>query len=336
MSYQIIFLFFLTIAIYKLFSKYAEKINLIDLPNNRSSHEIPTLRGFGIVIFTSIGLTLITFESFMIYENPYLLCAVLIVAIIGVFDDIQETHPLIKISTLTLAYSFLYIEGFLINNLGVLLGVSLELNLIFAIIFSIVAVIIFTNSFNLVDGLDGLAGTIAFIIFSSFLLIGLKNNDQLLTTIPILFMTSLVVFLFYNWHPAKVFMGDSGSLMLGFVISVLGIKSLSYIEPISILYIAAIPILDTLFVIFRRAMNRISPFKPDRMHLHHILLSFLKGKVKETVIYLAIIQFLFSVLGLFVVSKVEDSLIPLISFVLIFIVLYKFLIRIVISKKNGF
>ena len=146
MSYQIIFLFFLTIAIYKLFSKYAEKINLIDLPNNRSSHEIPTLRGFGIVIFTSIGLTLITFESFMIYENPYLLCAVLIVAIIGVFDDIQETHPLIKISTLTLAYSFLYIEGFLINNLGVLLGVSLELNLIFAIIFSIVAVIIFTLS----------------------------------------------------------------------------------------------------------------------------------------------------------------------------------------------
>ena len=336
MSYQIIFLFFLTIAIYKLFSKYAEKANLIDLPNERSSHETPTLRGFGIVIFTSIGLTLIAFESFMIYENPYLLCAVLIVALIGVFDDIQETHPLIKISTLTFAYFFLYIEGFLIDNLGVLLGISLELNLLVAIIFSIVAVIIFTNSFNLVDGLDGLAGTIALIIFSSFLLIGLKNYDQLLTTIPILFMTSLVVFLFYNWHPAKVFMGDSGSLMLGFVISVLGIKSLSYIEPISILYIAAIPILDTLFVIFRRIMNRISPFKPDRMHLHHILLSFLNGNVKETVIYLVFIQFLFSVLGLFVVSKVEDSLIPLISFVLIFIVLYKFLVRIVISKKNDF
>ena len=336
MHYQVIFLFFLTIAVYKLFSKFAIKLNLVDLPNERSSHQTPTLRGFGIVIFISIGLTLTAFESFMIYENPYLLCSVIIVAVIGVFDDIQETPPLIKISTLTLAYIFLYVEGFLIDDLGVLLGVSLELNLIVSIIFSIFAVIIFTNSFNLVDGLDGLAGTIALIIFSSFLLIGMKNNDQLLTTIPFLFMTSLVVFLFYNWHPAKVFMGDSGSLMLGFVISVLGIKAINYIEPISIIYIAAIPILDTLFVIFRRILNKISPFKPDRMHLHHILLLFFNGQVKKTVICLAFIQLLLSALGLFVVSEVDDSLIALIVFILIFIVLYKLLMRIITIKKIDF
>lgn len=334
MHYQVIFLFFLTIAVFKLFSKYAIKANLIDLPNERSSHETPTLRGFGIVIFISIGVTLTVFDSFMIYENPYLLCSVLIVAIIGLFDDIKETAPLIKISALTLAYIFLYMEGFLINDLGILLGVSLELNLMVAFIFSSIAVIIFTNSFNLVDGLDGLAGTIAFIIFSSFLLIGIKNNDQLLTTIPILFMTSLVVFLFYNWHPAKVFMGDSGSLMLGFVISVLGIKAINYIEPISILYIVAIPVLDTLFVIIRRVLNKISPFRPDRMHLHHILMLFFNGKVKKTVICIVFIQLILSSLGLFVVSEVDDSLIAFISFILIFILLYKFLIRIKTLKKD--
>lgn len=334
MYYQVIFLFFLTIAIYKLFSKYAIKANLIDLPNERSSHQTPTLNSFGIVILISIGTTLIAFDSFMIYENPYLIFSVLLVALIGVFDDIKETPPILKILTLILAYMFLYIEGFIVNDLGVLIGVSLELNPIFAIIFSIIAVIIFTNSFNLVDGLDGLAGIIALIIFSSFLFIGLKNNDQLLTTIPFLYMTSLVVFLIYNWHPAKVFLGDSGSLMLGFVISVLAIRAVNYIEPISILYIAAIPILDTLFVLIRRIFNKISPFKADRMHLHHILLSFLKGKVNVTVICIALLQLLFSFLGLFIVSEVGDSLISLAFFILIFIFLYKFLMGILNLSKD--
>jgi UDP-GlcNAc:undecaprenyl-phosphate GlcNAc-1-phosphate transferase len=185
----------------------------------------------------------------------------------------------------------------------------------------------------LIDGLDGLAGSIALIIFLTFLLIGLKNNDQLLTTIPILFITSLLVFLFYNWHPAKVFMGDSGSLMLGFVISILGIKGINYIEPVSILYITAIPILDTLFVIFRRIFNSISPFHPDRMHLHHILLEYFNGSVKTTVICIALAQILLSALGLYVISEVRDSFVALLAFIIIFVVLYKFLTRIIISKK---
>tara|TARA_B100000767_G_C19682439_1_gene500198 strand:- start:108 stop:1118 length:1011 start_codon:yes stop_codon:yes gene_type:complete len=330
---EIIFLFLITLVIYKLLFKYANKVNLIDLPNERSSHSTPTVRGFGIVIFISIGLTLVAFESFMLYENPFLLCAVLIVAILGVFDDINETPPIIKILTLIIAYIFLYIEGFLIQNLGVLLGINLELNIVFAIIFSIGSVIIFTNSFNLIDGIDGLSGSIAVIIFSSFLLIGLKSNDQFLITIPVFFITSLLVFLIYNWHPAQVFMGDSGSLMIGFVISILGIKGINYIEPISILYIAAIPILDTLFVIFRRVLNGVSPLKPDRLHLHHIILSYFNDQVKKTVIYIAFIQIFFSLLGLFIISKVNDSFMALIFFLLIFIGVYKLLNRIIILKK---
>ena len=131
------------------------------------------------------------------------------------------TNPFIKIATLVIVYSFLYAEGFLITNLGVFLGVSLNLNLMLAILFTILAIVAFTNAFNLIDGLDGLSGLIAIIIFLSFLVIGIKNNDQFLITIPILFITSLVVFLFYNWYPAKVFLGDSGSLMIGFTISLM-------------------------------------------------------------------------------------------------------------------
>jgi UDP-GlcNAc:undecaprenyl-phosphate/decaprenyl-phosphate GlcNAc-1-phosphate transferase len=333
MHYEIIFLLLLTFSVYKLFDKFAIKVNLIDLPNARSSHVNPTIRGFGIVIFIAIGLTLIFFQSFLIYTNPYLLCAVLIVAILGAFDDINATPPMLKIFTLIIAYSLLYLEGFIISNLGVVLGINIELNLLIAIIFSIFAVLIFTNSFNLIDGLDGLSGSIAVIIFSSFFLIGLISNDQLLITIPIFFITTLIVFLFYNWHPAKVFLGDSGSLMIGFVISILGIRSLNYIEPISILYIAAIPILDTLFVIIRRIFNGISPLKPDKLHLHHILMSYFNGKVKKTVILIAIAQIVFTTTGLLFVSEVEDSFIAFIAFILLFMVLYRLLNLIIILKE---
>jgi UDP-GlcNAc:undecaprenyl-phosphate GlcNAc-1-phosphate transferase len=127
----------------------------------------------------------------------------------------------------------LYAEGFIITNLGVFIGANLELSLVGGIVFSALCIMTFTNAFNFIDGLDGLSGLISVIIFSSFLVIGIMNNDKLLVTIPILFITSLAVFIFYNWHPAKVFLGDSGSLMIGFTIALMAIRSLSYIEPIS-------------------------------------------------------------------------------------------------------
>lgn len=330
MYIEISFLTLLTYLSYKLLRKIGIKLNLVDLPNSRSSHNIPTIRGFGIVIFVSIGITLLTFNSFLIYEHPYLLFAVLIVGLLGLVDDIKNIPPIIKILTLIFAFFFLYAEGFLIQNLGFFLGVDLELHLSLAIIFSLFSVIVFTNSFNLIDGLDGLSGSVAIIIFLSFLFIGIENNDKLLSTIPILFLTSLAVFLCFNWNPAKVFLGDSGSLMIGFVISILAIRAIDYIAPISILYIAALPILDTLFVITRRVINGVSPLKPDRLHLHHILLEHLNNNVQKTVMILAFTQIIFGIVGVGIIAKVSDSFLAFISFVIIFVILFNFVNRKVI------
>ena len=334
MFFEVFFLVLVTYFAYQLLIKFANKVNLIDLPNSRSSHVLPTIRGFGIVLCIGIGITLFVFNQDLFIEHTSLLTAVLLVGILGLVDDVVGTNPFIKIATLIMVYTFLYAEGFLITNLGVFLGVSLNLNLTLAILFTVVAIVAFTNAFNLIDGLDGLSGLIAIIIFLSFLVIGIKNNDQFLITIPILFITSLAVFIFYNWHPAKVFLGDSGSLMIGFTISLMAIRSLSYIEPISILYITAVPIIDFLFVTIRRLLDGVSIFKADRLHCHHILQSYFNNSVRKTVIVIAVFQILFSSFGLVFVLEVNDSFTALTLFTLIFFIIFNLLKNIRASELN--
>jgi len=101
--------------------------------------------------------------------------------------------------------------------------------------------------------------------------IGFINNDNTLMVWSALLISVILAFLILNWHPAKVFMGDSGSLLLGFIIAILSVKALQYVNPVSILFLAAVPILDTLVVFRRRIQRGMSPFTADKNHLHHIL-----------------------------------------------------------------
>ena len=332
MYLEIFFLLFITYFFYQILNKFAKKLNLIDLPNARSSHNSPTIRGFGIVIFISIGLTLLIFQTSLLIDKAYLLSSILLIGMLGMVDDIKTTPPIIKIATLILVYIFLYSEGILITDLGVFLGTNIQLSLVVGITFSAIVIAAFTNAFNLIDGLDGLSGLISIIIFTTFLSIGIINNDQLLTTIPVLFITSLSVFIFYNWNPAKVFLGDSGSLMIGFVISILAVRSLYYIEPISILYITAVPILDAIFVTFRRVLEGGSPFKADKFHCHHILLSYFDKNVKKTVIVISFFQLVLSVVGIVFVANLTDSFIALLLFLLGCYIIFKVLNKMKVTQ----
>jgi len=334
MYFEILFLLLITYFMHQILMKFAKFVNLIDNPNERSIHISPTIRGFGIVIFVSIGITLLVFEPIMFIQNTNLLSAVLLIGILGLIDDVKGTPPLIKILTLIVVYLFLYADGFLISYLGVYLGISIDLNLYLAIIFSTAAIVAFTNAFNIIDGLDGLSGLIAMIIFFTFLFLGLENNDKLLTTIPIFFITTLFVFLIYNWNPAKVFLGDSGSLMIGFVISILGIRSLNYIEPISILFIASVPIIDALFVYSRRILEGKPPFMPDKLHCHHILLAYFKHNVKKTVLIIASFQFISSLVGVCYFANLNDSFFALLFFLFLFFAVFKILIRIRVNLNQ--
>ena len=110
-------------------------------------------------------------------------------------------------------------------------------------------------------------------------------------------MAALAAFLLFNWHPAKIFMGDSGSLTLGFVISVLAIRATEYIHPVSVVFLVSLPVFDTLIVMIRRKVSSQSMFTADKTHIHHVLFNFFEGDTKRTVIFLSIFQIIRSEWG---------------------------------------
>ena len=316
----------ITLCMYYLFERYAGSLGLVDHPNDRSSHSKPILRGFGIGMYVSILISLSAFYPSLISDYRFFFVATTMIVILGLFDDIKNSSFILKMLVIAVSFWIASLNGFLITNLGYYFGYEIILNESFlAIFFTLFSIMAFTNAFNLIDGLDGLSGLLALIILCSFFYIGYINHDQFLIIIPVFFIISILVFLIFNWHPASIFMGDSGSLMIGFVISMLGIKSLDYIEPVAIFYITALPILDSLIVFTRRIFHGNSPFSPDKSHLHHILLFCLDGNVPKTVIMIALVQTIFSIVGVFWIIKVDDSFIPLFGFTILLVLLYKLL-----------
>lgn len=300
--------------------KYSSKLGLQDLPNERSSHKEITPRGAGIGFGVSFFISFIFFKSNIVLNHWLLFLALLFVFIVGILDDHRDTKPRTKFYVIFASTILLYLDNIYIHSLGTYFGYSLPL-LPLAIPFTIFAVAGFTNAINLIDGLDGLAGSISVIILSTLFVIGYENSDILIMYLSSFALASVLAFLILNWNPADIFMGDSGSLFLGFLISVVTIVSLKYIHPVAGIYILALPIMDTLIVMIRRIRKKQSPFSPDKTHIHHILLNFFQNKVKTTVLFLVTLQTMFSLVGLMLALNSEKigqsiaSLVALIAFI---------------------
>ena len=294
---QLLFTFSLAFIIIKIIIKNATIFGLTDIPNERSSHTNITPRGAGIGFGFSFFVSILIFNYPLFIENWLVFLGIFLVFSIGILDDHKDASPKAKFYAIFAATILLFLNDISIYNLGSFFGFEISL-WYFALPFTMFALAGFTNALNLIDGLDGLAGSVSIIILSSFLYIGYINHDELMITISSITIASLVAFMFLNWNPAKIFMGDSGSLFLGFVVSVVATLSLQYIHPAAVFYLAALPIVDTLVVMTRRLKKGISPFNPDKTHIHHILLKFFGKKVKKTVLFLSLMQILFSLTGL--------------------------------------
>jgi len=305
----------------KLIKDYAQYFNLVDIPNQRSSHKEVTPRGAGIGIFLSVFIVAPFFYLSIFQSYLWSFSAILIVFVMGVWDDINDVTPKTKLFVITSATALLSLNDIRIDFLGNYLGENLTLGY-FAFPFTLIAVVSFTNAFNLIDGLDGLSGGVAIIIFTSLAYIGYINCDNFIFIISISTISAILAFLIFNWNPASIFMGDSGSLMIGFIISLLSIKAIGYIHPITILYLSALPIFDTIVVFIRRIKDGNSPFKADKSHIHHILLKIFNNNVKKTVISLFLIQSVFTLLGIFIFANMQDGFIGLVLFVIIAYIFY--------------
>jgi len=311
----LIIIFITTLVSVFLLIKFSDKLGLIDVPNERSMHDKIVPRGAGLAFVSSVFIALLVFDFTYLMKYYYVYLAIAIVFIAGLWDDYQDISPKIKFIFIFFSSVLLYINDIAIFNLGTYFGYELVLPSWFVFPFTFFAIAGYTNALNLMDGLDGLASSISIVMFMAFLAIGLEHADELLITLSSFFIVTLLAFLLFNWNPAKIFMGDSGSLALGMVIVILSIKALEYITPASVLFIIALPILDTFIVMTRRIQRGISPFKADKNHMHHFLYN-VKGDVKYTVMILVVMQMVFSIIGYQV--SIANNLISLVLFSLLF------------------
>jgi len=332
MFLEFILVFILSLVLVYLVKHYAPKLGLMDIPNDRSSHCSIIPRGAGIGFYLAVALILPIFYFDLMLSHIWSIVAILFVFIVGMLDDHHDTSPNAKFIVIIISTIFLSFDGLIIDNMGTFFGVPITLGW-FAIPFTIFAVVGFTNALNLIDGLDGLAATISIVILGTFMTIGYQHHDVFMILLSGSFLFSILAFLIFNWYPASIFMGDSGSLALGFVISLLAIKSLSYISTISILFIAAIPILDTVIVMVRRKIRGRSVFCADRCHLHHILRHFFAEDTPKTVLFLAILQLIYSMTALQLDKDMDEGYL-LVLFILNIVMLYLFLEAMIKRQKR--
>ncbi len=258
---------------------------ILDEPNERGAHSesTPSLGGLG--IFSGVLLAIVLWTPFDRFDDmQYILAAFLIIFLIGARDDIIPLSPWKKLAGETLAALILVLASNIrIESMFGVFGVY-ELPFFISVILSVLAILLIINAFNLIDGINGLSASIALVISLIFGSWFLLTDYVALSIIAFSLSGSLLAFTKYNFTPAQVFMGDTGSLLLGTVCSILAIKFIQHNAqiPQSIYYFRAAPVMaiavlilplyDTLRVFTRRAFSGRSPFSPDKNHIHHMLL----------------------------------------------------------------
>lgn len=272
--------------------KISRRKNLMDEPGVRSSHirKIPNLGG--IAIFYSIGIctSIFAYELFDLYK--FLFASLVILLYIGVMDDIVVMRAYKKLVAQIIVSSLIVIGSDIrIRNLFGIFGVY-QMAYWVSVIFSIVTFIILINAFNLIDGIDGLAGGYSVICSALFGIsyYRLGEYNYPLVVLSAIIIGAVLAFLYYNlsnYRTNKIFMGDTGSMLLGFLLAFTSIcfidifidRALPHVPryhlqsaPAVAVAILILPIVDTLNVIFIRLYNKKSPFDADKNHIHHKLL----------------------------------------------------------------
>lgn len=265
--------FMLTILLTPLIKKLAIRIGAVDKPNQRKVHMkvMPRLGGLAIYISFIAGVLLLQPDS--PHSLPILLGS-LIIVLTGIIDDIRELSPRVKLMGQLAAALIVVLSGIHVEFINLPFGGQLEFG-IFSIPLTILWIVGVTNAINLIDGLDGLAAGVSSIALLTISGMAIIMGDAYVTVLGLILMASTIAFLFYNFYPAKIFMGDTGALFLGYMISVLsllGFKNVTFISLIIPALILGVPISDTFFAIIRRLVHKQPLSAPDKSHLHHCLL----------------------------------------------------------------
>jgi len=283
---------------------FAFKVGAVDVPkDDRRMHNKPIPRLGGLAIFLGFSVAALAFCDF----TPTLLSIYfggLVIVVVGVLDDIFRLNAWVKF-IVEIAVAFIPISQGLSIEFINLFGEYVVFG-VFEIPITVLWIVGLTNAINLIDGLDGLSCGISVICSLSLLLCSILVLDNFaLTMLTAILASSCLGFLPFNSNPAKIFMGDTGALFLGYTLSVISISGLfkmhavlSFMIPVSIF---ALPLFDTIFAFVRRIASGHSPFRPDRGHIHHRLIDI--GFNQKQTVYI-----LYSVCGTLGISAVMFSI----------------------------
>lgn len=260
--------------------------HLCDEPGARRSHTESTPSLGGVAIFVGTVFSVIFWTPFDIFgEMQYNLCAFIIIFLIGIKDDILPMSPYKKlVGELMAAGIVTFKSGVKITSLHGFFGIS-EIPDWFSIILTIFTIIVIINAFNLIDGINGLSGSVTTVIAITFGTWFFLVDHLSLAILAFALAGATTAFLKFNFTPAHIFMGDTGALFLGLVCSILVIKFIGINHTITSPYafsagpavaigILILPLFDTARVFTIRILRGRSPFSPDRLHLHHLLVDF--------------------------------------------------------------
>lgn len=265
--------------------KVARVKGLFDEPGERRSHTVNTPSLGGIAIFAGTIFSIVLWTPFGLFGDlQYILCAFLILFLIGARDDIIPVDPYKKLAAQILAAAILVFKSKLkLSSLYGIFGIY-DIPEYASITLTIFTIIVIINAFNLIDGINGLSGSIG-VLISVVLGTWFFMVDRIEFALIAFALTgSLIAFLKYNFSPAEIFMGDTGSLLIGLACAILTIEFVEYHKelvdhpmkfkaaPAVAIGILILPLFDTMRVFATRIMRGNSPFHPDRRHIHHLLI----------------------------------------------------------------
>lgn len=289
--------------------KIAHHVKAIDIPNDeRRIHKKPTPLLGGLAIFLSVMVSLVIFSEIETTKVVGIIVGSSIIVFMGFIDDINPVPAKVKFLVQIICAFILVFSNIRITGLSSILKMSetIVLDDFIGVLLSVFWIVGITNTLNLIDGVDGLSSGIASISSLTIAYIAFINHRYDMAIITLIVAGACFGFLPFNFNPAQIFMGDTGSLFLGYILAAISIEgtlksatAITFFAPVLAL---GIPILDTTMAIIRRVLRGQSPFKPDKEHLHHKILNMGAGQ-RKTVLILYFINILFGISVVFMMHQ---------------------------------
>lgn len=290
-----------TLSVLPRLASIAVKMNLMDIPNGRKMHKVPKPLVGGLGMVMALSFTCLLWVQLDILRGFF--GGIVVMVIIGFLDDYRELSPRVKfVAQILAAGVMMYRSNVYLMSFGDLVALGpIDVSAWLVVLITVFCTLGVINAVNMMDGLDGLAGGSSFLAFLAFAVLAHLAGYMVLFFLCVALAGVILGFLRYNWFPAKLFMGDAGSLSLGFSLAFMAIaltqRPGSIVPPVAALLVLAVPIVDTLVIMSKRILKGNSPFEADRYHLHHILTRFGLSK-QEAVGVILIISILFSCLAI--------------------------------------